>query len=130
MTMKIEYTSNNSGGSWWLKDADWLNLEKAGWAVEWAKDIKSDYFHADENGRWLGALAKRCSKDFNSPADAMREFEKITSQDVSDDGCNCCGAPHEFSWDGGYASGSDCLQYLFQNAPKTLREAAEKLNTK
>ena len=25
--MKIVYSSNNSGGSWWLSDEDWKNLE-------------------------------------------------------------------------------------------------------
>ncbi len=30
MKKKIEYSSNNSGGDWWLKDEDWFALEKAG----------------------------------------------------------------------------------------------------
>jgi hypothetical protein len=33
--MKVEYSSNNSGGSWWLKTEDWKALEDAGWNVEW-----------------------------------------------------------------------------------------------
>lgn len=33
--MKIEYSSNNSGGRWWLKDEDWKALEDAGWEVIW-----------------------------------------------------------------------------------------------
>lgn len=31
----IEYDSNNSGGSFWLKDEDWKALEDAGWHVNW-----------------------------------------------------------------------------------------------
>jgi hypothetical protein len=31
----VEYSSNNSGGGWWLKDQDWRALEAAGWHVEW-----------------------------------------------------------------------------------------------
>lgn len=31
----IEYSSNNSGGRWWLTDAQWKALERAGWEVEW-----------------------------------------------------------------------------------------------
>lgn len=31
----IQYSSNNSGGKWWLKDADWAALERAGWEVKW-----------------------------------------------------------------------------------------------
>jgi len=33
--MKVEYSSNNSGGSWWLTNDHWLALEKAGWTVVW-----------------------------------------------------------------------------------------------
>lgn len=32
----VEYNSNNSGGSWWLTDADWKALEDDGWIVAWA----------------------------------------------------------------------------------------------
>ena len=32
--MKIVYSSNNSGGSWWLSDEDWKKLEAAGWNVD------------------------------------------------------------------------------------------------
>ena len=35
--MKITYSSNNSGGGWWLKDADWKALEKAGWYCVWGQ---------------------------------------------------------------------------------------------
>jgi hypothetical protein len=64
--MKIEYSSNNSGGSWWLSDDDWKKLEDAGWVVEW------------ENERWLGALAKRASKDFATAGDATSKRRKAT----------------------------------------------------
>ena len=118
--MKIKYESTNSGGKWWLSDDDWKKLEAAGWAVEWEK----------ERGlkRGLRTLAKRASKDFETVGDAIREFEKVTGQDASDEGCNCCGAPHSFSWEGGYASGNDCLKHLYSKVPKSLREATEALN--
>lgn len=32
----VEYSSNNSGGHWWLKDGHWKALEAAGWKVHWA----------------------------------------------------------------------------------------------
>lgn len=99
--MIVEYSSNNSGGDWWLKDQDWKNLELNGWIVQW------------RNKRWLDALATRASKEFEYPRDAMKEFEAITGQDVTDEGCNCCGAPHVFQWEGHYASGEDCLRWLF-----------------
>jgi hypothetical protein len=114
--MKIEYTSSLSGGEWWLSDDDWKKLEAAGWTVEWGKE------------RWLGALAKRASKDFDNVGDAIREFEKVTGQKASDEGCPCCGAPHSFSWEDEYASGNDCLEHLYAKVPKSLREATEALN--
>lgn len=126
--MNVKYISNNSGGDWWLKDEDWYNLEKSGWNVHWFKNETNQYMSADKDGRWLRALAKYAEKEFDSPSDAMKEFEKITSQKVSDEGCNCCGAPHSFEWEGGYASGEDCLEHLFgKDIPKTFREALEKL---
>jgi hypothetical protein len=147
--MIIQYDSNNSGGGWWLKDKDWKNLEKKGWKVFWKKDEKpliiggreSNLNCADEDGRWLGALATSAQKDFPSPGDAIREFEKITKQDASDEGCNCCGPPHSFHWgravrdyngpedaEYGYSSGSENLQHLYDKVPKNLREAVEELN--
>jgi len=109
--MLVTYSSNNSGGDWWLEDKDWFALEKAGWKVDWHKD-DPDGFMVRSDGRRLGALANRASKEFDSPGQAMREFKEITGQAVSDEGCECCGAPHNFSWSGGWASGEDCLRYV------------------
>jgi len=47
----------------------------------------------------LGALAKEASKMFLSIEDAQAEFEKITKQNVTDEGCRCCGEPHYFYQD-------------------------------
>lgn len=87
-----EYSSNNSGGAWWLSDDDWRKLEAAGWKVRWVKD--DPYYKGAE--RWLGALAMYASKAFSSEAAAVEEWESITGQDASDEGCNCCGQPHAF----------------------------------
>lgn len=158
--MKIEYETNNSGGSWWIGDEEWLALEKAGWRVIWGGKYfcKSKYSLAQKpehkpepcktnegcpghrkcdsleevdqhDYRFLGAAAQAAEKEFETPGDAMREFEKITGQDVSDDGCNCCGAPHIFSWDKGDASGGECLEHLGLDSKMTRREALEKLKT-
>jgi hypothetical protein len=124
--MLVKYDSNNSGGRWWLSDEDWFALEKAGWKVDWVKDQEERFFHKKGQERWLGALAKNAEKEFETPGQAMREFEKITGQTVSDEGCNCCGAPHSFSWDvgdkWGYASGEDCLSYMYKNVPQSIRD--------
>lgn len=123
--MKVEYSSNNSGGRWWLTDADWQAMETAGWTVEWFSNERSNTMIRD--GRFLGALASRASKDFTSAADAIRDFERLTGQDASVDGCNCCGPPHSFSWDHDYASGSDVLRLLYDHVPSSLRDACDQI---
>ena len=36
---KVTYSSNNSGGNWWLLDSHWQRLEDAGWYVVWGGDV-------------------------------------------------------------------------------------------
>lgn len=81
----IEYSSNNSGGDWWLDDEDWYALESAGWDVEWKGD------------RWLGALATRATREGLSREAAIAEWESVTGQNADSEGCDCCGQPHYFS---------------------------------
>ena len=83
-----------------------------------------------EQYRFLRALADSASKDFETIQGALQEFEKVTGQDVTDEGCNCCGAPHSFSWvdakgERGHCSGEECLQYLYpdRHIPKSIRES-------
>jgi len=155
----LSYSSNNSGGGWWLKDKDWKALEKAGWEVEWgglwfckvynfSHKEKPDYLTEEcvdkcpghrlffspkemkEKDKWLGSLARACKKDFPSLYEGLKEFEKITNQTITDEGCNCCGAPHAFSWEGdkkGYASGEELLAYLYpdKKIPSSIRETLE-----
>lgn len=115
-TITIEYSSNNSGGDWWLEDKDWKNLEKNGWKVEWGgldfckkcKDSKTTkgcqghirfkrWQDMKTKDRFLGALARGATKKFKSIDDAVKEFEVITGQDAEDEGCLCCGQPHNFN---------------------------------
>ncbi len=168
--MRIEYSSNNSGGGWWLKDEDWKNLEAAGWIVEWGKK----WFHLDdgrfsglsslfgrrpdyvsdecdnrsegggccghrlfrsyeeaiaggEEARWLGGLAREAFVDRDSAEEAIREFERITGQDASDEGCNCCGAPHAFKFEGRYIDGEEIAELLTGVSGLTYRRALERL---
>lgn len=93
---KLEYESNNSGGDWWLMDEDWKKLEKEGWDVEWRRDMNSPYSKPDKNGRWLGALATKASKEFPTAQEGVEEWERITGENASALGCTCCGPPHEF----------------------------------
>lgn len=85
--MKVTYSSNNSGGSFWLSDDDWRALEAAGWEVEW-------------RDRFLGALATEASREGLSLGAAIAEWESVTGQNSADLGCSCCGTPHSFHFEG------------------------------
>lgn len=95
----VEYDSNNSGGGWWLKDEHWHALAAAGWEVDWFADAdpNAPFASSYKDGRWLGALATKARRRGLSIRDAIDEFERVTGQDVSDEGCNCCGEPHSFT---------------------------------
>ena len=100
-----EYSSNNSGGSWWLKDSDWVKLEKAGWTVAWGGLVfeKGKMFRRCKTSkqaqkhRFLDALAKNAYKKFSSVEEAIEDFTKVTGSYYYEEGCNCCGAPHDIS---------------------------------
>lgn len=93
---KVKYSSNNSGGSWWLTDDDWFNLEKAGWEIDWYKNKSDDLFMKPGNDRFLGVLASSATREGLSMRMAIAEWEDITHQDSQDEGCRCCGEPHSF----------------------------------
>lgn len=95
-TEYVEYSSNNSGGDWWLKDEDWKALEAAGWVIHWIKDAPDPYTKKTEE-RWLGALAKEAHRVGLTMGQAIAEWERVTGQNSADLGCACCGAPHSFS---------------------------------
>jgi len=121
--MLVEYSSNNSGGNWWLKDEHWHALEAAGWKVEWFKD---DLFYKNsesvkENGRWLRALAARAEKEFPSFKEGIAEWEQVTGQDSSVLGCSCCGPPHSF----GAEDDKGHFEYYSPEAPSHGRRYGE-----
>lgn len=89
----VTYSSNNSGGNWWLDDDDWKKLEQAGWVVHWVKD--DSVFHKG-NDRFLGALAMEATREGLSLEAAIAEWEDIVGQRSTDEGCPCCGYPHNF----------------------------------
>lgn len=102
-TFIVEYDSNNSGGYWWLNDADWLTLEKAGWTVKWAKDEPYRKTLTNDDGRWLGALATSATIEIDAYNAELAEgvgqnwwHEALPHLDPYDEGCNCCGRPHSF----------------------------------
>jgi hypothetical protein len=96
----VGYSSNNSGGSWWLTDEDWEKLEAAGWEVEWRKDdgslLGGVVEKAGDRPRFLGAAATEASRRGLSLRMADIEWEEITGQNANEEGCPCCGQPHNF----------------------------------
>lgn len=92
----VEYSSNNSGGSWWLTDEDWKNLEEAGWEVDWKATNEYAKKYVGSDGRYLGALATSAKRRGVSLRVAIAEWEDITEQDSEASGCSCCGSPHNF----------------------------------
>jgi len=139
--IEVEYNSGNSGGSFWLSKEDWKALEKAGWKLGLNGQMHEDeslsledrmidiYDAYDGKKEWLGTIATNAKKKFNNIKEALEEFEHITNQDVSAEGCNCCGPPHSFSWEdekgeGHYCSGEGCLPYLYpdKKIPGSIRE--------
>lgn len=94
---RVYYSSNNSGGDWWLTDEDWQNLEKAGWKVEWRAGTTNSLTGLPcDDGRWLGALATEAYRDGLSLDEAISEWESITGRYSAEEGCPCCGDPHYF----------------------------------
>jgi hypothetical protein len=114
MGVVVTYDSNNSGGSWWLDSKDWEALEEAGWNVHWV--AKGEYGYSrpsvsyenplvpcprTKGEEWLGGEAMSAAKEFDNPADAIPEWERLTGECASDPGCGCgcCGPPHSFSYE-------------------------------
>lgn len=77
------YSSNNSGGSFWLNDSQWYALEIAGWKVEWRE-------------RSLGAIATHASIQCATEEAAIASWVAATGEDPNAEGCSCCGQPHNF----------------------------------
>ena len=132
-TFLVEYSSNNSGGSWWLKDEDWKKLEDEGWKVRWGQPAfcnskfnfgsnieppntcepnkcpghtkANTYEEAIAEGesiRWLGCIAKEATIEVKAYSRDLAEgvaehwWANTLGYNASDEGCNCCGQPHNF----------------------------------
>ena len=80
----VVYSSNNSGGVWWLKEEHWKRLQEAGWEVDW---VDSSYTNAP---------ASRATRTGLSYKSAIGEWEDVTGMSADVVGCPCCGPPHNF----------------------------------
>ncbi len=80
-----------------LTDQNWKDLETAGWKVNWyASGEGTRHLGLDDDGRWLGALARSASVEAQSEEAAIEQWERITGEDADAEGCECCGQPHNF----------------------------------
>lgn len=152
MKIPVEYSTNNSGGSYWLKNKDWKALANAGWKIFGFDNFvyENGNHKPDKDGLptrkgKVPVQGQYAFKKFNNIQEALAEFEKLTGQDVTAEGCNCCGPPHSFTWgkdiivrppkeklseqDYHYASGENLLDYMYPDKPTTLskRELLENL---
>lgn len=145
--MKIIYSSYSDYKHWPLSHQDWLNLEKNGWSVDWFANMQEkpvsirEFDCLDSDSKWSkvkidilqGVWAISASKDFKSIGDAIREFEKITKQDVSETvpfslSPHCFFVETERRSDFCY-SGENLLRFLFKkHTKKTKRQLLEMLN--
>lgn len=123
----LVYSSNNSGGSWWLTDESWAALEDAGWVVHWQhphEQAHGDVVHEvteytrfgghhhsyehelivverpdfETGERWLGALAQSAALATTDPEAGIAQWEAVTGMSSTEEGCNCCGEPHNFTF--------------------------------
>lgn len=94
----IEYDTSNSGGSYWLSDADWQALAAAGWRVIWLRDATGRGPRAClENPLAITAFLTVAAPDEWKAREIARDrWEDIVGQDPNSDGCECCGRPHDF----------------------------------
>lgn len=94
----VQYSTNNSGGEWWLSDEDWKALEAGGWEVDWVAnwEPRKHLIPPSKDGRWLGALARDAFRCGLQREAAIAEWEYITGQLSTEEGCPCCGPPHNF----------------------------------
>jgi hypothetical protein len=51
-------------------------------------------------GHWLGTAARGAAKQFASEEEGIAEWESILGKNPYEAGCECCGQPHFFSFNG------------------------------
>ncbi len=85
---EVDFSENNSGGSWWLTDGDYRNLEEAGWKMGRVSSVGNHI---------AGASKVFTARDEHvAEATAIAEWESITGEDSEEIGCTCCGQPYSF----------------------------------
>ena len=123
---RIRYSTNNSGGSYWLGQKDWDALEKAGWLVEWSawERGRRDWdWGSDVPAHYAWAPAGMTEDQ------ARVSFTDATGQSSWEEGCNCCGVPHNF-YEDGESDVDQWVRYASPNGWNKELEAADKAAAK
>lgn len=83
------FSENHSGGSFWLKRADYEALARHGWTLPTNED--KPFYKADDDVpyNWRHNIEGA----FNTIREAVEAFEKATGRDFFEQGCSCRGAP-------------------------------------
>lgn len=79
----IEFSENNSGGSFWLSEENYQALKDIGWEGEGIVPGE----------RYAGRTLTRTGV---SRRVALAEFEDATGWSPYEEGCDCCGQPFNF----------------------------------
>ena len=85
---EVDYSENNSGGSWWLLRESYDALVAAGWTRG-----RTAY---DGTPRGASKVFFAVSEDAAREA-AIAEWTAATGANADSSGCECCGRPHYFS---------------------------------
>jgi len=85
---EVDYSENNSGGSWWLLRESYDALVAAGWTRG-----RAAY---DGTTRGASKVFFAVSEDAAYDA-AVAEWTALTGGNATATGCECCGSPHYFS---------------------------------
>lgn len=102
--MKVKFSENNSGGSWWLGRKDYEALFAAGWRYQELEstsycDYSKPFLDRSSDPVPYGWRHSTVG-EFASLREAVESFERATGKDFFEEGCNCCGAPFSISTDG------------------------------
>lgn len=118
---RIQYSANNSGGTWWLSLEDWKALEEAGWLVQWFDWEEG----RTEDLRFPGTPAWYAWAPVGLTEDQAREaFTNVTGKDSWEEGCNCCAPPHGF-YERDAKDADEWVRYAGPNGWNVELEAAD-----
>lgn len=100
---EVNFSENNSGGSWWLKQKDYDALAAAGWDIDGRRLSVRDPAEPDcpRSATLMVTVQAETERRACSIAEerAIESWEQATGYDSNEEGCNCCGPPYQiYCW--------------------------------